>query len=447
MKAKLKALAERLNANPVAAAILRPLRFLGKLIGHNLGLKLLSLALAILMWNYVISTNTSITRMKTVSGLKGYISGQSLLNTTYGLALLEDPLAELGSVSVQVEVSQAEFAKVNSDNVQVTLDLSGVRMAGTQEVPVKATTSFGRVVNIVPSSLQLAFEAFDSRNIPVNVELTGETASDRWYNVTRSNPSTLVIKGATSVVQSISSAYVYVDVTDQRTSFTRSPAYVLIDGEGEEIPQTMLDRSATTITVYTDVVPMKEVAIASSLEKVITGQPADGYSVVGVTIQPETVNVAAEQELLDSLSELPVEPISVEDRSESFSVRTQVSKLSSLKYISADEVYVNVSIAEDTSAAWVENVSISYIGKGEALTLEDAPQITRVYVTGPQSDVTELVRTGFAATADLTGLAAGKHSVKLSFPETAWPNVTFTPESAEIEVTVSEDGGSLNDTE
>ena len=164
---------------------------------------------------------------------------------------------------------------------------------------------------------------------------------------------------------------------------------------------------------------------------------------------PETVSVAGEQELLDSLNELPVEPISVDGRTEGFSARTPVSMLSSLKYISADEVYVSVSISEETSAAWVENVSISYTNKGEALALADAPQSTRVYVTGPQSDVSELVRTGFAATVDLSGLGPGEHQLALDLPEIAWPNVTFTPESAEVAVTLisDADGGIINDAE
>ena len=50
-----------------------------KLLSKNFGLKVLSLLLAILLWNYVISTNTSITRTKTLNGLTGYVTGQSTL--------------------------------------------------------------------------------------------------------------------------------------------------------------------------------------------------------------------------------------------------------------------------------------------------------------------------------------------------------------------------------
>ncbi|MGX8705926.1 MAG: hypothetical protein ACSW8J_05030, partial [bacterium] len=83
---------------------------------RNLWLKLLSLLLAILLWNYVISTNTSITRAKVISGLTGYVTGQTTLNANR-LALLTDPSDQLSNISVTVDVPQAYFPRVNTENV------------------------------------------------------------------------------------------------------------------------------------------------------------------------------------------------------------------------------------------------------------------------------------------------------------------------------------------
>ena len=40
---------------------------------------------------------------------------------------------------------QSSYALADADNVQVTLDLSSVRAAGTQEVPLRATTTYGQM--------------------------------------------------------------------------------------------------------------------------------------------------------------------------------------------------------------------------------------------------------------------------------------------------------------
>ncbi len=434
MRNKLGQWFARLEEIRVIGAVVKGVKKLWSLVAHNFGLKLLSLLIAILLWNFVISSDASITRTKTVTGLTAYVTGQSTLSSAYGLALLEDPGDQLDDVTVMIEVSQADFANVTNNNVQVTLDLSNARRTGDQNLTLKATTSYGRIVKIIPSTVAVSVEEVDSRVIPVNVKMTGSPAKDRWYKVNRSNPTVLTIKGPASVVQSIASAYVYCDVTGARSSFTAAEQYVLVDSEGNEIPQEMLERSSSSISVSVDVYPTKEIPIDSALERVISGQPADGYVVQSVTIQPDTLTVAAEQELLDNIDALLIEPVSVEGANQSFSARADVSTLSSFKSISADEVYVNVTIAEETVGAWIEDVKVSYANKGEGLILNAPVSSVRVYVTGPRSAIEELKQTGFAATVDLSGLEAGSHSLVLTFPMATFPDVIFTPEIGEIAV-------------
>lgn len=419
------------------------LRFLGSMFGHlwrlcskNLGLKLLSLLMAILLWHFVVTTNTSITRTKSVTGLTGYISGQSTLNT-YGLALLENPTEELSDISVLIEVSQSDYAYPSEDNVQVTLDLSSVRTAGVQEVPLKASSAYGKVVRIMPDSVSMTFEPLDSRIVPVNVQITGDDGKSRWYNVNRSNPSSLTISGAASVVQKIASAYVYVDAAGAENSFTAAEEYTLMDGAGNLISQSMLNRSASSISVNVGVYPTKEIPISTEISSVVMGEPAEGYIVDSISIQPQTISVAAEQELLDRLEELRIQPISVEGRSQSFSARADVATLTAFRNLSAEEVFVNINIVEETIGAWIDDVKISYAGKSESMTLS-APESVRVYITGPRSDVEALQETGFAATVDLTGLSAGAHNLQILFPSETCPEITFTPEMSEAEVVLAE---------
>lgn len=442
MRNKMKNWWQKIAANRAFAAVGSVFGRVWALISNNLGLKVLSLLMAVLLWHFVITTDTTITRTKSVTDLSGYISGQSTLNT-YGLALLENPTEELKDISVLLEVSQSEYSYASENNVQVTLDLSSVRTAGTQQVPLKASTSYGRVVRIMPESLTLTFEPLDSRIIPVNVQITGDDGKGMWYNVNRSNPANLTISGAASVVQSIASAYVYVDAAGTTSSFTVAEEYSLLDGAGRLIPQTMLNRSSSSISVNVGVYPMKEIPIADDVADVITGQPADGYVIESVSIQPQTLTVAAEAELLENLEELLINPVSVQGRSQSFSARASISSLSAFKNLSAEQVYVNVNIVEETAGAWVEDVKVSFTGKGEKLGLESESTI-RVYVTGPRSAIEMLRESGFVATVDLTGLAAGSYDLPLDFPTETYPNVTFTPEVSELEVVLTELGETAN---
>ena len=406
---------------------------IGIVVSRNWGMKLLSLLLAILLWNYVVTSNQLITRTKTLSGLTGYVTSQATLST-YGLALPVNPAELIDDVSVRVEVSQNYYRQVSHDNVQVTLDLSKVRAAGTQEVELKATTTYGRVTGIYPSSITLDFEPLDSRSVPVNVSIEGERSEDRWYNISRTNPSVLTISGAASNVRSISQARVYTDVTGADSSYMRAETYVLLDANGNEIDQSMLNRSSSSITVVADVYPTKDIPVSMEASDLVTGRPAEGYVISEITIQPESITVAANQELLDDISELLIEPISVEGLSRSVSHRAKVSVLPDFKYTSAQQVFVNIAITEKDVSEWLEGTDISFIGKAEDLTLEWQKNPVRVYVTGPRSEIETLKAEGLPVTVDLTGLGEGSHKCELRFPAESYPELTFEAETPTISI-------------
>ena len=426
-----------LSKKKAVRVIRAPFKAVWMLLGHNFRYKVLSLLIAVLLWNYVVANSTDSVRTKTLTGLTGYVSGQTSL-TNQGLALADDPNEELSDITVVLEVGRGDFASVSADNVQVTLDLVSVRGEGSREVPLKATSSYGRVVRIVPETVTLTVEPLDSRVLPVNTELSGDQSDDMWYNVSRTNPSTLTVSGAASLVQAVDRVVVSPDVTDASASFTEAEDYTLLDSDGNEIPKSMITRSSSSVSVSVDVYPKKDIPVSDDVTVAVAGEPAEGYCVESVSIQPQSVKAAGEAELLDSVDTLYIEPVDVSGMSQSFSVRASVSALSAFKYVSADEVYVTVNIAEETASAWLEDVMVGFTGKGEGLILTRSEKAVRVYVTGPISQIREIKETGLAVTVDITGMEAGTHSAKMSFPTDIYPDVTFTPENEEIDFTLSE---------
>lgn len=431
MKNKLVRLREKLFASSFYKRLPRPLKWIVGSLSNNLGYKLLSLLLAILLWNYVIATNSSITRNKTIFSLTGTVSGLSTLSENK-LALSESPEDALSGITVTVEAPQADYSRVSSDNVQVALDLSSVRAAGTQEVPLRATSSYGRVRSISPAALTLTFENLDSRNVAVNSVIEGER-DGYWYNVSRSNPSMLTISGAASVVQSVTSARVVADVSGMTDSTITARPYVLLDAAGNEIPQDMLNCSTSSISVSVDIYPCRDIPVSTDRQSVITGAPAAGFEVQSVTIQPQSIQVAADQELLDSLDQLVIEPVSVAGATQSFSAKSTVTQLSDFKNVSSEQVYVNVSIAEETVTEYVDNVKVIFTGKAENL-IASYDQLG-VEVTGPRSAVEKLAEDGVTVSVDLTGLDEGYYILSPRIDEQAYEGFTIMSEAASVTLT------------
>ena len=146
---------------------------LWRIVSHNLMWKILSVVIAILMWSYIVSADSSITRTKVLSSVDVSLSGQSVLQSRL-LAVVMDEDEALASVRVKVKVPQANYARVTADSVSVELDLSRVRQTGRQEVELVGTTAYGEVVQITPSTLEVDIEPMDTRVGPVTVALQNQ---------------------------------------------------------------------------------------------------------------------------------------------------------------------------------------------------------------------------------------------------------------------------------
>lgn len=407
---------------------------------RNVGVKILSIVLAIFLWSYVISSDTSITRTKVLSGVGVQLTGQTILQRN-NLALLTDVTSQLASISVEVEVAQSNYALVSSSNVEVVLDLSNITRAGTQVISLRATTPYGRVTNIWPESVELQVEQLDTRYIPVNVEFVGEVRDNYWYDASSVNPSSITVSGPASVVQQVAEAVAFVDVTDRDAPFNRSWTLTLMDAEGNELSTNVLTRTSTSSTVRTEVYPTKTIPISTEIADVFKGTVAEGYEIVGVTISPESATVAAEAELLESLDVLRISPISVTNLKSTYSARASISSLSSFENISPEQVYVTIEVAEEIASQVVDNVVVRYVNVSAdyRVYMDDTQAQITVIATGPRSVVSSLTQNDLIAIADLDGYGPGDHEVPISVQlSSEEPDVTFNLTPSTVKVRIEE---------
>ena len=345
-------------------------------LSNNLWLKLLSVVLALFLWSYVISTTPSITRDKTLSDISITVTGQSVLEDSRGLAVLTD-LNALESARVRVRVSQSSYAQVTSDNVRVELDLSSIRQEGKQSVRLQGSTTYGSVVEVYPQYIDLEVEKRDQRYVPVNVELTGVDTTSYWYSVSSRNPSQVVVSGPTSLVKTVSSAQVLWTCPGSPKPIPGRRASSCWTPSKQEIPGA-LSVSTSSVRVTVEVYPIRVLTLSQEADQLTSGQVPEGYRVDQVEVNPTQVVVAAEQALLDGLTELTIEPVDLTGATQTFTAIAQVQTLKGIKYLSSDEVSVTVTISEQELTKRFSNVS---------LNLENQPQGMRAVPSAKRVDV------------------------------------------------------------
>ena len=422
------------KSEQIGAAVKALAAKLWRIVSHNLMWKILSVVIAVLMWSYIVSADSSITRTKVLSSVDVSLSGQSVLQSRL-LAVVMDEDEALASVRVKVKVPQANYARVTADSVSVELDLSRVRQTGRQEVELVGTTAYGEVVQITPSTLEVDIEPMDTRVVPVNVELQNQDEDKYYYVVSQSNPSQLTISGASSVVQRIAQAQALVNVEGMTSGRNVSVKYALLDEEGNEVTQ-LVSKPTSSVMVGLSIDPIARLSVDASIETATTGTLPDGYRITRVEVQPETITVAGDPSLLGELDVLTFEQVNVTGRTQSFSTVAAVNALDAMKYVSTRQVTVTVYIEEESQIARFENVNLSISGLREGCAAELSDETVRVKATGAYSEMGHLAAGHLLARVDLTGLAPGEYDVPVQVTADNYPSVAFEAEPQTVHVVI-----------
>lgn len=402
--------------------LLKSLNFrkMGKRLWHaltgHLWLKLLSLLIAIILWIYIIDSTPSLTRSKHMSGLSISVTGTSSLNV-YGLALATDVYSDYqGEISAVVEAPQNQLSRVTRGSIDVSLDVSNIRVEGTYDVPLLAESRFGTVTKLYPDSVTVRVESLDSRDMPIEVSLNGTDTEHYWYNVETDsvNPQQITVSGPMSVVQTVFGIRAQLDVSDQTSSFRRSALVSLLDQSREVIPTSrLLKKSASTCAVKVDIYPKKDLSVVLDPSQLGV---AEGYVIDSISFMPPTITVAAEPDLLEDLEHLPLkipDKLKNASPSKSFTETLSFSNLSEFKYVSSKQVYMTVTISEIQDTTLLDNVPVKTFGLADGLTASLSADHFSVQVTGPRSQVSALESDDVYAYIDLTGLSAGSHELPI----------------------------------
>lgn len=400
----------------------RGIKFLFHSLTRNFFWKLVALAVAVLLWSYVISSDPSITREIPLTGVDVIISGESVLQGRE-LALLTDAASALQDVRVRIKVPQSDYARVTADSVSVELDLSRIRQTGTQVVTLTGNSAYGEVVQITPATIALEVEELDQRSIPINVYLNNGDTTKYWYKVTQKNPTMISISGPSSVVQQVSSALVNMDMSSLTDFTVRAEQYVLLDANGKEMTFP-LTRSTSTVTVGVDIYPVKQLTVSADPAICTVGSVAEGYQIAKVEIDPAMITVAGEQDLLDALETISIEPIDVSGANQSFSTVATVSTVQGLQYLSSNQVTAKVYIEEVQTTARFENIMLIVRG----LTLEHTawiPGSAEIKVTGPKSAIDALNAEDLYAYVDVSGLTTGEYDLPIHVEVVDHPEFAF----------------------
>lgn len=337
---------------------------------ENIPLKIMSVAVAILVWLLVVNIdNPIVTRPYTVTNVE-------LINNQY----VEDdgkmPLREKDQESVRVMITgkRKTLDKIRESDIHAAADLQQAVSLDTDPVmvPIVATlpnypTILQEYIKVTPQNLSVHLEEKETQEFPVNVNL-GDSKPGKGYEIgTRTiYPEKIKITGPKSLVNKIDK--VNVDISREVEGKTQDIAgeysltifdkneEVLLDSEMNNLRIDNNGKVNVTIKLWKVRTDVKIVAVGYQ------GEPAEGYMVDSINTVPETVSVAGTEEALEELRKIdnsiwiPQENIDISGRDTDKEIKINLTDMLSegLKLTSntSEDVWVKVNILPVGSHAY-----------------------------------------------------------------------------------------------
>lgn len=373
-------------------------------------LKILSVIFAVLLWLYVLSSEDPY-REKTLNDIPVHFEGENQLNTDQ-FVISSNKSEVLKDVVVTVSARASVLEQVNASGINVYADLKNVRTAGVHIVRLNATSTIGSVVNIKPATVEVEIDELSSSTVPVQAQYVGQLPDGYWRGECELTPAYITLRGPLSSIKRVSKVLCDVNLTDRTKSVNESIGVRFVDTEGETVPKSGFIDNNPSVIARMQVLPKKTVPLDVVGALVGTDELANNYEVLWSKANPSSVEIAAPQELLDSITKLSVQSVNLQGASESVITNCNVLKpASSVVLIGQDTTEVYVEIGEKTGEVRYDGLTIAVEGLGRDLDASLLQSQASVILTGPLSRTDKVRRGDVSFSVDLTDRPAGTYTV------------------------------------
>lgn len=385
-----------------------------------------SLALAILFWGWVTELQDPLTE-KTISGVPievGELPGSLLV------------VSNLPNATITIEGAQSQVRPISQSDVSVTLDLTGIDSPGEYQAPLVADVPNVNNQSIEPNEVTIQVDERVSENFPLNVTFTNPADQTRTISGIVPSVSQVTVTGPTSAVERVADVILPVTFERQTESFDETYMPFAIDGDGQRVSEVSIlpETIPTRVEVETQ-------GKAVSVFPVVTGVPAEGFSVQQRRALPDTIIVDGPAELIDDLLFVNTEPVDVTDANQSISTRVGLADLpEGVTVIEPSDGTIEVRLAiEDisTSSQTLTDLPVEPLGLGEGLTASVERLTISIQVSAPIDILQTMTPEDISIWVDLSGLGPGTYDVA---PEVTVPQgATWqTTEPLAITVTITD---------
>lgn len=326
--------------------------------------------------------------------------------------IVDDP----GPVQVKVEGRKGDLTGLRPEDFKAQVDVRGLSPGEHIGLPVKITSQPNgvRVIEVKPAAVTVTIHQATTKEVRVSARIVAPLPAG--YSIADEptiDPVSVKVRGIPELVDSVVSVEVDANLAGARgdTASFEGDLVARTSGDNAVTVSLSATRARVTFKIQQDFVS-RTLGFASP----ITGTPANGYRITGVTFDPPVVNVTGPKSLVDSLQPITLAAVNTGGAKAPITITRQIDKREGL-IIDNQNVIVRVDIqptcgdqASDPCPGAIVVVQPELKPPAGLVVDTGGVYSVQVRVTGPIAAMTGLKANQIAVAVNFTGATAGTNT-------------------------------------
>lgn len=396
-----------------------------RLLTNNLGLKLLSIISAVMLWLIIVSINDPVI-YQDFTGIRVTMLNEDAVTDKDKVYRIED---NSDIISIKVRAKRSELQKLSSEDFTATADMEkNIKFDNLVGIEVTCSSLNVRTTDITKSRENVVISIEDASSEQFNVGVNQSGTEGEGYKVGTAVPeqSLIQISGPASVIAEIARVEVDLNVTGFTTDQIKNCAIKILDSDNNQIDTTYLEYNGKTTGMNVHVTMFKKKKVRLRVD--YTGTPGEGYSFKELTFKPETLEIAGTEEDIADLREIsiPGEAVNIDGITEDTQINVDVTRYLPENIRLGNErdasIAVEVTLEKKqgkTVRIPVSDIELKNVPQGLEVDFDKLKEI-EIIVMGTSAELAELDENEILAGLDLDGYSrAGtyKKALDVELPE------------------------------
>lgn len=322
------------------------------------------------------------------------------------------------TVQVRLRAPESVWQVLTPEKIKVLADLS-LYPAGIYEVPLNVTVPDlqATVIDVIPSQLTVQLEPITQKTLPVFVQIMDSPAQGYLNRSATSLPISTTVRGASVTVEQVERVVAKVYLNNSKETVQKQITFAAHNANNELVKNITLEPPGGLVTVpieqrfgYKDV----------SVKAQVTGQPANGYWISSISVEPATVTLQGGPSVLGDVSGfIETAAIDISGSTETVIRRVPLNLPLGASTVDDDSgnveaergVLVTIGVSALTGGRTMQ-VGLTVQGVAQNLTWTAAPKTVEAIISGPLPVLQKLTEADLTLIIDLFSQPAGVYRIE-----------------------------------